>query len=140
MKNLILLIGLLISTFSFSQKLIIKIQESNTFYSYSESKNLKVLLENSSLVSNDVVNTQYVIDLDEKTSSFYRNGKLVSVLPINIIKLNQTQFQIEILEEGFDYGLIVNTDIKNESVTRYVFYSSLTEINVMTNFEIVKPS
>jgi hypothetical protein len=140
MKNLILLVGLLISTFSFSQKLIIKIQESNTFYSYSESKNLKVLLENSSLVSNDVVNTQYVIDLDEKTSSFYRNGKLVSVLPINIIKLNQTQFQIEILEEGFDYGLIVNTDIKNESVTRYVFYSSLTEINVMTNFEIVKPS
>lgn len=140
MKNLILLVGLLISTFSFSQKLIIKIQESNTFYSYSESKNLKVLLENSSLVSNDVVNTQYVIDFDEKTSSFYRNGKLVSVLPINIIKLNQTQFQIEILEEGFDYGLIVNTDIKNESVTRYVFYSSLTEINVMTNFEIVKPS
>lgn len=140
MKNLILLVALLISTFSFSQKLIIKIQESNTFYSYSESKNLKVLLENSSLVSNDVVNTQYVIDFDEKTSSFYRNGKLVSVLPINIIKLNQTQFQIEILEEGFDYGLIVNTDIKNESVTRYVFYSSLTEINVMTNFEIVKPS
>ena len=140
MKNLILLVGLLISTFSFSQKLIIKIQESNTFYSYSESKNLKVLLENSSLVSNDVVNTQYLIDFDEKTSSFYRNGKLVSVLPINIIKLNQTQFQIEILEEGFDYGLIVNTDIKNESVTRYVFYSSLTEINVMTNFEIVKPS
>jgi hypothetical protein len=140
MKNLILLVGLLISTFSFSQKLIIKIQESNTFYSYSESKNLKVLLENSSLVSNDVVNTQYLIDFDEKTSSFYRNGKLVSVLPINIIKLNQTQFQIEILEEGFDYGLIVNTDIKNESVTRYVFYSSLTEINVMTNFEIIKPS
>jgi hypothetical protein len=140
MKNLILLVGLLISTFSFSQKLIIKIQESNTFYSYSESKNLKVLLENSSLVSNDVVNTQYIIDLDENTSSFYKNGKLTSVLPINVTKINQTQFQIEILEEGFDYGLIVNTDIKNESVTRYVFYSSLTEINVMTNFEIVKPS
>ncbi len=140
MKNLILLIGLLISTFSFSQKLIIKIQESNTFYSYSESKNLKVLLENSSLVSNDVVNTQYIIDLDENTSSFYKNGKLTSVLPINVTKINQTQLQIHILEEGFDYGLIVNTDIKNESVTRYVFYSSLTEINVMTNFEIVKPS
>jgi hypothetical protein len=140
MKNLILLVGLLISTFSFSQKLIIKIQESNTFYSYSESKNLKVLLENSSLVSNDVVNTQYIIDLDENTSSFYKNGKLTSVLPINVTKINQTQLQIHILEEGFDYGLIVNTDIKNESVTRYVFYSSLTEINVMTNFEIVKPS
>jgi len=78
--------------------------------------------------------------LDENTSSFYKNGKLTSVLPINVTKINQTQLQIHILEEGFDYGLIVNTDIKNESVTRYVFYSSLTEINVMTNFEIVKPS
>jgi hypothetical protein len=140
MKNLFILIVMFISIISFSQKLIIKIQESNTFYSYSESKNLKDLLDQSSLISNDVVNTQYVIDLDKKTSSFYRNGKLASVLPINIIKLNQTQFQIEILEEGFDYGLIVDTNIKNESVIRYVFYSSLTEINVMTNFEIIKPS
>jgi hypothetical protein len=140
MKNLFILIVMFISIISFSQKLIIKIQESNTFYSYSESKNLKDLLDQSSLISNDVVNTQYVIDLDKKTSSFYRNGKLDSVLPINIIKLNQTQFQIEILEEGFDYGLIVDTNIKNESVIRYVFYSSLTEINVMTNFEIIKPS
>jgi hypothetical protein len=139
-KVAILLAFLAASILCFSQKLVIDIHESQTRYSYSSSKNISEILSASSLVSTDLVNNRYIIDMQENTVSFYKNGRHVGNLPVNILKISTTQIQVQILEQGFDYGLIVDTDPNHEAVSLYVFYESLTELEVMTRFQIIKPS
>ena len=84
------------------------------------------------------VSLKYVFDLNEKTSSFYREDEIVSVLPITFEKISENLLQVHILQEGLNYGLLINMDPTNESVTWYCFFEFSTTIMKANRFKIFK--
>jgi hypothetical protein len=82
--------------------------------------------------------TKYVFDLNEKTSSFYREDDFVSILPITFEKISKDLLQVQILQEGLNYGLLINMDLTNESVTWYCFFDFSTTIMKANRFKIFK--
>ena len=60
---------------------------------------------------------------------------------IDSLKNVVDSLQIEIfqLEDGFDYGLIVNTNQLNESVVWFWFTDNMTTVKKITQFNIEKP-
>jgi len=88
----------------------------------------------------DTTYTKYVIDLEGLTSSYYVNNVLISELPISLDKTTDELLKISILEEGFDYGLMVRTTSFHENVTWYWFLEDQTTVKKINRFYIEKPS
>jgi len=140
MKTLLLTICLLLSTLSFSQKLVIEIFERQELVSYKNTTLDSVLMSPDEVSELEVTKTTYVIDLDEKTSSYFVGGEFLSVLPVDVIRDDDGLFVIKILEEGFDYGLIVHIGNNGDSVLWYWNGYQMTTVKKMTKFNIVKSS
>jgi hypothetical protein len=139
MKTYLLLILLSFSFFSFSQKLIVELYEKQDFVSYRNTTVDSVLMNPDYIFEIDNSKTKYVFDLNEKTSSFYREDEIVSVLPISFEKISEDLLQVQILQEGLNYGLLINMDPTNESVTWYCFFEFSTTIMKANRFKIFKP-
>lgn len=88
----------------------------------------------------DTAHTRYEIDLGKLTSSYYVNDELLSVLPITLFKPSENLLKISIMEEGFDYGLLVQTDPFHENVTWFWFLDHQTTVKKISKFYIEKPS
>jgi hypothetical protein len=84
--------------------------------------------------------TKYVIDIDNETSTYFVNGVESSELPIKCTDLGDGIIMVNILELGFDYGLIINTNPVNESVLWFWFEDNTTTVKQITQFNIEKPS
>jgi hypothetical protein len=69
---------------------------------------------------------------------FYRNDILEFSSPITINFDNKFVI-VDLLENGFDVGLIVNLDVNNESVVLYDKRPPFVEYMKFTKFQIVKP-
>ena len=63
--------------------------------------------------------TKYVLDLNQKTSTYSYDGSEISVLPIEYENYGDNTLKVKILEGDFNYGLIINT--KDETVLWYWF-------------------
>lgn len=140
MKTLLLTFGLLLSTLSFSQKLVIEIFERQELISYRNTTLDSVLMSPDEVSELEVTKTTYVIDLDEKTSSYFVGGEFLSVLPVDVIRAGDGLFVVKILEEGFDYGLIVHIGYDGDNVLWYWNGYQMTTVKKMTKFNIVKSS
>jgi len=88
----------------------------------------------------DTAYSKYVIDLEGLTSSYYVNNVFISELPISLDKTTEDLLKISILEEGFDYGLMVRATSFQENVTWYWFLEDQTTIKKINKFYIEKPS
>lgn len=139
MKTYLLLILLSFSFFSFSQKLIVELYEKQDFVSYRKTTVDSVLMSPDYIFEIDNSKTKYVFDLDEKTSSFYREDEFISDLPISFEKISENLIMIQILQEGVNYGLLINMDSNNESVSWYGFFDFSTTIMKANRFKIFKP-
>jgi hypothetical protein len=84
--------------------------------------------------------TKYVIDFDNETSTYFVNGVESSELQIKCTDLGDGVLMVNILELGFDYGLIINTNPVNESVLWFWFEDNTTTVKQITQFNIEKPS
>jgi len=140
MKTLLLTFGLLLSSFSFSQKLVIEIFERQELISYRNTTLDSVIMSPDVVSELEVTKTTYVIDLDEKTSSYFVGEEFLSVLPVDVIRAGDGLFVIKILEEGFDYGLIVHIGYDGDNVLWYWNSYQMTTVKKMTKFNIVKSS
>jgi len=140
MKTLSLTLFLFISLISFSQKLVIEIFERQELVSYRNTTLDSVIMNPDVINDLEITKTTYVIDLNKKTSSYYVGEEFLSVLPIDVITTGDGLFIIKILEEGFDYGLIVNIGYENENVLWYWNANQMTTVKKMIKFNIVKPS
>lgn len=140
MKTLFLIFATLFSFLTFSQKIIIHVFEKQELYSGSRTTIDSVILNPDTTYELDTTYRKYIIDLDEKTSSYFAKGKVVSILPINYIELNSKLIKVNIIEKDFDYGLIINTDYEKESVTWFWFTEYDTTIKLFTKFIIEKSS
>lgn len=138
MKTLFLTFTTLFSFLTFSQKIIIHVFEKQELYSDSRTTIDSVILNPDTTYELDTTYRKYIIDLGEKTSSYFIRGKSVSILPINYIELDKKLIKVNIIEGDFDYGLIINTDYEKESVTWFWFTEYDTTIKLFTKFFIEK--
>jgi hypothetical protein len=140
MKTLLLTSVLFLSFLSFSQKLIIHVFERQEMVSFSKTTIDSVLTSPDYVYELDTNQTTYLIDLDEETSTYFSNGKQLSKLPIKCKDLGDGFLKINILEDGFDYGVIVNTDPQNESITWFWFTDEMTTVKKISKFVFEKSS
>jgi len=140
MKTLSLFLFLFVSLVSFSQKVIIHIFEKEELFTLKRTTIDSVLLFPEFSNGIDNTYTKYVIDFDNETSTYFVNGVESSELPIKCTDLGNGVMMVNILEDGFDYGLIINTSQLNESVIWFWFGDNITSVKRITNFNIEKPS
>lgn len=138
MKNLFLLIVMFISIISFSQKLIINVFEMQSSYIHdylttNSIRNLKVTSNETKVP----VDGSYIINLNTNTLIFL-DQSVEYEYPIKVTKLSDNKMQIQILDTDWNVGLIVNTDLKNETILWYNILDVITEITIFSKFEIVK--
>ena len=124
----------------FSQKVILQINERQEFVSYRETSLDSVLANPDLPYPAESVDVRYVLDLDEKTSSYFVGGALTSVLPIDTYFNETGGLVVKILEDGFDYGLVLRTDEGNPSALWYWCTEDMTMVKKMVNFEFIKNS
>ena len=138
MKNSFLLIVMFISIISFSQKLIINVFEMQSSYIHdylttNSVRNLKVTSNETKVP----VEGSYIINLNTNTLIFL-DQNVEYEYSIKVTKLSDNKMQIQILDTDWNVGLIVNTDLKNESILWYNILDVITEITIFSKFEIVK--
>jgi hypothetical protein len=138
MKNLFLLIVMFISIISFSQKLIINVFEMQSSYIHdylttNSVRNLKVTSNETKVP----VEGSYIINLNTNTLIFL-DQNVEYEYSIKVTKLSDNKIQIQILDTDWNVGLIINTDLKNESILWYNILDVITEITIFSKFEIVK--
>jgi len=138
MKKLFLTFGLLLSTLSFSQTLVIQVDEVQSYYGDTTQTIYDVLNGQTYDYTPTTKNCRYVINMSNNFVDFYRNDILESSSPITINFDNKFVI-VDLLENGFDVGLIVNLDVNNESVVLYDRRPSFVEYMKFTKFHIVKP-
>jgi hypothetical protein len=138
MKTLFLTFGILFSTLSFSQTLIIQVDEVQSYYGDTTQTIYDVLNGQTYDYTPTTKNCRYVINMSNNFVDFYRNDILESSSPITINFDNKFVI-VDLLENGFDVGLIVNLDVNNESVVLYDRRPSFVEYMKFTKFQIVKP-
>lgn len=138
MKTLLLSLVLFLSFLSFSQKIVIEIFERQELVSY-RNTTLDSVIMNPDVVNDlEITKTTYVIDLNENTSSYFVDGEFLSVLPVDVVRAGDGLFVVKILEEGFDYGLIVNIGNDGDNVLWYWNTEQMTTVKKMTKFNILK--
>lgn len=140
MKTLFLVIIFLFNFLVFSQKLIIHAFERQEMISFSKTTLDSVFKTPDILSGVDTNYVKYIIDLNNETSTYFVEDIKVSELPIRVVNFGNGLLKINIVEGGFDYGLVINTNYDNERVTWFWFDDFTTTIKVFNNFIIEKPS
>jgi len=123
-----------------AQKIILQIHERQEFVSYRKTSLDSVLANPDAPSEAETVDVRYILDLDEKTSSYFVGGEMVSVLPIETYFNETGGLVVKILEDGFDYGLVLRTEEGNPSALWYWCTEDMTTVKKMVNFEFIKNS
>jgi len=124
----------------FSQKVVLQIYEHQELVSYRQTSIDSVLTNPDLPYPTETVDVRYILNLDDKTSSYYVDGELTSVLPIETYFNETGGLVVKILEDGFDYGLVLRTEEGNPSALWYWCTEDMTTVKKMVNFEFIKNS
>jgi len=137
MKSIFFVIFLFIFNFVNSQVIRIKLYETLEFMNYDTLGVLSAVSKITDPFNVKKVNCEYVIDLTNKTDMFFRDGVLESEANISFIN-EGTLFIINFLYDDFDVGVVINTDIKNETFFWFSKSGDFYDISKATNFEFIK--
>jgi|GEM_PF-539394 len=137
-KTLVGLLFLLHGSATFAQKLVVELYEKQDFIAYRNTSIDSTLMRPDYLSEIDRSKTKYVFDLTEKTSAFYREDEFTSILPIAFEKISDNLLQVQILQEGLHYGLLINLDPVQESVLWYGFSEFFTTVMKAHQFKLYK--
>jgi hypothetical protein len=143
MKKLILTtISLLISIITFSQVITVGVSKIETFASFGKLDPYYVIA-NKSWDTTQIVNTKYVLDLDKKSSKFYKDGILISTIEAqNIVQKGDTyyitlvDYDLNNPSDNFNTYMIVNS---KSNLFMYYWYDDvwdLTKVEVSSNPKI----
>ncbi len=137
MKTIFFIISLFIVNLINSQIIRIKVYETIEFTTY----DTLGILSAASKINNEFnlkqTNCEYVINLTNNTDMFFRNGILETEADITFIN-EGSLYIINFLYEGIDIGVIINTDLSNESFDWFSKNGDLFDISKATKFEIIK--
>jgi hypothetical protein len=103
--------------------------------------NVSEVVDNNNIDSlesyNRKVNSSYDIDLTRKQFEFYKNGILEYEGNITFSNTGNI-YVVNFLINGYNTGLIINMDIRNEQITWFSIFGEYKETSKFTRFEIVK--
>lgn len=138
-KILIFISCILQSFLNHAQLIVIDVFEHQSYFSDTVYSMHEALFEGKSYsTSLKSRNDRYIIDRKNLTSSFYHDNQLKNVENIELTTHDGLTF-IKILSPGFNYGLILNLDSKNESVVWYWrVKDEQIQYKLFTKFQIVK--
>lgn len=140
MKKLIALaIFTLTLTIGLAQSVVIQVNEVQSFFGDPTWKLDRVLRDPYYYDAPVHKDCRYVVNFDESTVEFYRDGELIDEGPVQIITKDGVSI-IRILEEGFDFGLVLDLRAESESALLYQVNSDVIECMRFTSFQIIKPA
>jgi hypothetical protein len=137
MKTLIFISLMLLLSCINAQILRVKVYESIQYYKIDTVGLLSAISNAVEPVVIKSSDCEYVMDLTKSTGLFFRNGVLELEFNISFVNIGKLFF-IKCFIEDYDLGVIVNTDIENETFDWWSKSEDLYEISKATNFEIVK--
>ena len=137
MKTIFFIVVLFVVTLVNSQILRIRVYETVEYVNYNPIGVLTATSTVTEPVNINQGNCEYVIDLTNKTDKFFRDGVLEAETDISFVN-EGSLFIINFLYEGLDVGVVVNTDIKDETFDWFSKSGDFYDIAKATNFEIVK--
>ena len=139
MKNLILVLFLSLYSFSFSQKIIVEVQEKQKMSSPEKVTLDEILNDPYVIFYPEPCDKKVVIDLSDSIVEVYENGKFIGSDSITYIENSNSIYTIQIKDNA---ALVLNLEEGNESALIYV-YDSLangTRVSKYTKFYFVKQS
>ena len=131
-----------------AQVFTITTQEGNSVIKIGNVTDYKEVLRHPDGASmTEVLNAKYVIDLKNKTSTFYDNGKLVSVLPFNSISFVDSVYTINLVDYllvdpsvKFKTTMVLNIKKDQESLI-WFYYNQIRDFTLvqrLTKYQIKK--
>jgi hypothetical protein len=148
-KVAILLVLLTISAVSFTQTITIDVKEAESYIRLGLIDFQSVLIEPDIEEIPRTTNCRYVINLNDSTSTFYKNGNFVSEVKITYTEVLPGVYSIISYDTDIETYTIdvpttmsLDTNLKTQSFT-YQYYdqgADRTIVDVITKFNILLPA
>jgi hypothetical protein len=149
MKNLIFVIAMFIVSFVNSQVYTITTQEGNSVVMIGKNDYKVVMKKPHGGSITEVLNAKYVIDLNKKTSTFYDEGKLISVLPFDEVTVEDGVYTIKLTDYApsnpnitYKTMMVLNTNKGFENLiwTYYNEQRNFTLVQILSKYQVNKTS
>jgi hypothetical protein len=138
MKKLAFIFVLGFVSNAFTQVIKINVTEVVDIYEDDSIRSINELISNDKLLQiKRQVNGTYEIDLTHKQFKFYVNHNLEFEGAL-VFSNSGNLYTINFLINGFNTGLLINMNIRDEHITWFSLFSSYKEVSKFTKFEIVK--
>jgi hypothetical protein len=149
MKSLILIIAIFSVNFVYSQVYTITTLEGNSAVMIGKNDYKVVMKKPHGGSITEVLNSKYVIDLNKKTSTFYDEGKLKSVLPFDEVTVEDGVYTIKLTDYAasdpnitYKTTMVLNTNKGAENLiwTYYNEQRNFTLVQLLTKYKVDKSS
>ena len=149
MKNLILIIAIFTVSFINSQVYTITTKEGNSVVMIGKNDYKVVMKKPHGGSITEVLNAKYVIDLNKKTSTFYDEGKLISVLPFDEVTVEDGVYTIKLTDYAasdpnitYKTTMVLNTNKGFENLiwTYYNEQRNFTLVQLLSKYKVDKTS
>lgn len=149
MKTIIFIIVLFFVGFVNSQVYTITTQEGNSVVMIGKNDYKVVMKKPDGGSITEVLNTKYVINLNKKTSTFYDNGKLISVLPFDEVTVEDGVYTIKLTDYAvsnpnitYKTMMVLNTNKGSENLiwTYYNEQRNFTLVQILSKYQVNKTS
>jgi hypothetical protein len=147
-KLVILLVLLVLAAKAFSQTITIDVKEAQSYIDIGQTDFQSVLDEPDWEDFPRTTNCRYVIDLQDSTSTFYRDGKFVSEVKIDYTEVSPGKYvmttydtAVESHRSSISAQMVLDTNEKTEEFlySYYDFMDDKTYVDILTKFTIVRP-
>jgi hypothetical protein len=149
MKNLILIIAIFTVSFINSQVYTITTKEGNSVVMIGKNDYKVAMKKPHGGSITEVLNAKYVIDLNKKTSTFYDEGKLISVLPFDEVTVEEGVYTIKLTDYAasdpnitYKTMMVLNTNKGFENLiwTYYNEQRNFTLVQLLSKYTVDKSS
>ncbi len=149
MKTLFLIIAIITVSFVNSQVYTITTKEGNSVVMIGKNDYKVVMKKPHGGSITEVLNAKYVIDLNKKTSTFYDEGKLISVLPFDEVTVEDGVYTIKLTDYAasdpnitYKTMMVLNTNKGAENLiwTYYNEQRNFTLVQLLSKYTVDKSS
>jgi hypothetical protein len=149
MKSLILIIAIFTVSFVNSQVYTITTLEGKSAVMIGKNDYKVVMKKPHGGSITEVLNAKYVIDLNKKTSTFYDEGKLKSVLPFDEVTVEDGVYTIKLTDYAasdpnitYKTTMVLNTNKGSENLiwTYYNEQRNFTLVQLLSKYTVDKSS
>jgi hypothetical protein len=139
MKSILFIITLFVTNFVNSQVIRVKVYEVLEHYEYDTSGVVGAVNTMSGTPEINVVDCEYIFDIQNREVKFYVNGILTDEVEFTF-ENNNSLFVIQLINPSEGVGFVLNTDTQNESLSWFYGNNDFYKIYKSTIFNFIKSS